>query len=77
MSTGLMILVIIASIVLIGNVLMQEDKTGGLSGSIGGGTNDSAWSKNQGRSYESISDKIVILAAIVIAVAIVVSLAIK
>ncbi len=72
-----MIVVIIASIVLIGNVLMQEDKTGGLSGTIGGGTNESAWSRSKGRSYEAISDKIVIVSAVVIAVAIVVSLAIK
>ncbi|MDO5707540.1 MAG: preprotein translocase subunit SecG [Andreesenia angusta] len=78
MSTALMVIVVIASIILIVNVLMQEDKTGGLSGSIGGGaTNDSAWSKSQGRSYEAISDKIVIISAIVIAVSIVISLAIK
>lgn len=72
-----MVLVIIASAILIINVLMQEDKTGGISGSIGGGMQESAWSKNKGRSYEAISDKIVIVASIVIVVAIVASLALK
>lgn len=77
MSTALMVIVIIASVILIINVLMQEDKTGGLSGSIGGGMTDSEWSKSQGRSYEAISDKIVIACALVIVVAIVASLVIK
>lgn len=70
-----MILIIIASLVLIINVLMQEDKTGGLSASIGGGVENS-WSKNKGRSYEAISDKVVIASAVIIAVAVVASIAI-
>lgn len=62
-----MVLIVISSIVLIINVLMQEDKTGGLSGSFGGGS-ENVWAKNKGKGFDAISDKLIILSSIVILV---------
>jgi preprotein translocase subunit SecG len=62
-----MVLIVISSIVLIVNVLLQEDKTGGLSGSFGGGS-ENVWAKNKGKGFDALSDKLIILTAIIILV---------
>lgn len=65
MNTLLMVLIVISSIILIVNVMMQEDKTGGLSGSFGGGS-ENVWSKNKGKGLDAISDKLIIASSVVI-----------
>lgn len=67
MSTLLMVLIVVSSIILIINVMLQEDKTGGLSGSFGGGS-ENVWAKNKGKGLDALSDKIIIGAAVVIMV---------
>ncbi len=52
-STILSIVFVVVSIVMIVIVLMQEDKSGGLSSAITGAqSSDSYWSKNKSRSAE-------------------------
>lgn len=48
---------IILSIVMTVIVLMQEGKSAGL-GAIGGGSTDTYWSKNKGRSMEGVLVKV-------------------
>lgn len=58
------ILILLASLVLIGAVLLQSGKSAGLSGTITGGA-ESIWGKKQGRSYESMLSKLTTISAIV------------
>ena len=56
-------LLICAAIIVI--VLMQDSKSEGLSSAItGGGSTNSYWSKNKGRSKEGMLSKITIILAI-------------
>jgi len=63
MQTFLMVVLAIASIILIGSILMQSSNSAGLSGSIGGGA-EQLFGKKKGRGYESILNKISSVAAI-------------
>lgn len=76
MEKALMILILISSVILIINVLLQEDKTGGISSSLGGGT-ENVWEKNKGKSLDSILDKMVIATSIIIMVSSIALVAIK
>ena len=57
MKTALIIIFLVISVILAVIVMMQEGK-GGLSGAISGGGADTYWSKNKGKSKESILRKI-------------------
>ena len=72
MHTALMIILLIASIVLIVSILLQESKSDGLSGSIAGGA-EQLFGKRKSRAYDALLAKITTIGAIVY---IVVSLAI-
>ena len=63
MQTFLMVVLAIASIILIGSILMQSSNSAGLSGSIGGGA-EQLFGKKKGRGYEGILNKISSAAAI-------------
>ena len=63
MQTFLMVVLAIASIILIGSILMQSSNSAGLSGSIGGGA-EQLLGKKKGRGYEGILNKISSVAAI-------------
>ena len=53
MKTALIIIFLVISVILAVIVMMQEGK-GGLSGAISGGGADTYWSKNKGKSKESV-----------------------
>lgn len=63
MQTFLMVVLAIASIILIGSILMQSSNSAGLSGSIGGGA-EQLFGKKKSRGYEGILNKISTVAAI-------------
>ena len=63
MQTFLMVVLAIASIILIGSILMQSSNSAGLSGSIGGGAAQ-LFGKKKSRGYEGILNKISTVAAI-------------
>ena len=54
MKLALTIIFLLISVVMAVIILSQEGKTNGLSGSSGGGTSETYWSKNKGRSKESV-----------------------
>ncbi|MGN0152196.1 MAG: preprotein translocase subunit SecG [Wujia sp.] len=57
MKTALIIGLIVISVILAVVVMMQEGKEGGLTSTLSGST-DTYWSKNKGKSKESILKKI-------------------
>ncbi len=59
MKTALIIIFLVISVILAVIVMMQEGK-GGLSGAISGGGADTYWSKNKGKSKESVLKKIIL-----------------
>ncbi len=59
----LMIILAIASVILIGSILLQSSNSDGLSGSIGGGA-EQLFGKKKSRGYEGILSKISTVAAI-------------
>ena len=61
--TVLMVILAVASVVLIGSILMQSSSSAGLSGSIGGGA-EQLFGKKKGRGYEAILSKISMIAAV-------------
>jgi preprotein translocase subunit SecG len=61
------ILLLIASLVLIASVLLQEGNSAGLSGSIGGGA-EQLFGKKKGRGYQAILTKATLVGAIVFVV---------
>jgi preprotein translocase subunit SecG len=63
METILMIVLIIASIVLIGSILMQSSNSAGLSGSIGGGA-EQLFGKKKSRGYDAILSRITTICAV-------------
>ncbi len=72
MHTALMIILVIASLILIVSILLQESKSDGLSGTIGGGA-EQLFGKKKSRGYDALLSRITTVVAIVY---IVVSLAI-
>jgi preprotein translocase subunit SecG len=59
-----MVLIAVASIVLIGSILLQSGNSAGLSGSIGGGA-EQLFGKKKGRGYEAILNRITTVGAVV------------
>jgi preprotein translocase subunit SecG len=59
----LMIILMIASLVLIGSILLQSGNSAGLSGSIGGGA-EQIFGKKKSKGYEAILNKISTVAAV-------------
>lgn len=57
------VLLIAASLVLIGSILMQSGKSAGLSGSIGGGA-EQLFGKSKGKSYDALFDRVTKYAAV-------------
>lgn len=57
MKTALVISLLIISVILAIVVMMQEGKEGGLTSSISG-TSETYWSKNKGKSKESVLRKV-------------------
>ena len=72
MHTALMIILVVASLILIVSILLQESKSDGLSGTISGGA-EQLFGKKNSRGYDALLSKITTVVAIVY---IVVSLAI-
>lgn len=62
--TILMIVLAIASVILIGTILMQSSNSAGLSGSIGGGA-EQLFGKKKSQGYEAILRRISTVAAVV------------
>ncbi len=60
----LMIVQVIASLILIGSILLQSGKSAGLSGAIGGGA-EQLWGKQKGRGLEELLSKVTTIGAIV------------
>ncbi|MDO5125679.1 MAG: preprotein translocase subunit SecG [Ruminococcus sp.] len=58
-------LLIVASLVIILIVLIQESKEQGLTSAIGGGANDSFYGKNSGRTRDAKLSKFTKVAAII------------
>lgn len=58
-----MIILTIASLVLIGSILLQSGNSTGLSGSIGGGA-EQIFGKKKSKGYEAILSKISTVAAV-------------
>lgn len=75
MRTTLMIIQLIASVILIGSILLQSGSSSGLSGSIGGAGNQ-LW-KKQGRGYEGILNKVTTAGAILFIIAAILLVAIQ
>lgn len=63
MKIALMIVLLIASLVLIGSILLQSGNSAGLSGSIGGGA-EQLFGKKKGRGYDALLEKITTVCAI-------------
>ncbi|MCT4607343.1 MAG: preprotein translocase subunit SecG [Marinisporobacter sp.] len=63
-KTVLMIIQAIASLILIGSILLQSGKSAGLSGSIAGGA-EQLMGKQKGRSYETLLSKVTTIGAVV------------
>ena len=72
MHTALMVILLLASIILIVSILLQEGRSDGLSGSIAGGA-EQLFGKRKSRGYDALLSRITTIAAIIY---IVVSLAI-
>lgn len=64
MDLVLKIVLIVASVVLIASVLLQQGNSAGLSGAIGGGA-EQLFGKKKGRGYEAILKKVTLVGAIV------------
>jgi preprotein translocase subunit SecG len=67
---------LIASVVLIASVLLQQGNSAGLSGSIGGGA-EQLFGKKKGRGYEGLLTKATLIGAIVFIVCAVVIVALE
>jgi preprotein translocase subunit SecG len=77
MKLALTIIFLVISVVMAVIILSQEGKQNGLSGSIGGGNTETYWSKNKGRSKESMLVTVTtILAVLFFVIALVLSLGI-
>ena len=63
MTLALKIILLIASIVLIISILLQESKSAGLSGAIGGGA-EQLFGKKKARGYDALLSRISTVAAV-------------
>jgi preprotein translocase subunit SecG len=76
LDLALKIVLLIASVVLIASVLLQQGNSAGLSGSIGGGA-EQLFGKKKGRGYEAILTKITLVGAVVFIICSVVIVALE
>lgn len=67
MRTFIMVVQTIIAILLIVVVMMQPSKTNGLSGFVAGGSGDSFYSKNKGRTSEAMLSRLTAIFAIIFA----------
>lgn len=65
MKTALTIILLVVSIILSIVVMKQEGKDASLSSSLSGGGGDTYWSKNKGKSKESVLRKITVVLAVI------------
>jgi preprotein translocase subunit SecG len=63
METFLMVVLVIASLVLIGSILLQSGNSAGLSGSIAGGA-EQLFGKKKSRGYDAILSRITTICAV-------------
>ena len=63
MKIFLMIILIIASIALIANILLQSGNSAGLSGAIGGGA-EQIFGKKKARGYDALLEKVTTVCAV-------------
>jgi preprotein translocase subunit SecG len=68
MRIALMIMLALASLVLIGSILLQSGNSAGLSGSIGGGA-EQLFGKKKSKGYEAILGRITTVGAVVFIIA--------
>ena len=64
MHTALMIVLLIASIVLVGSILLQSGNSDGLSGSIAGGA-EQLFGKRKSRGYDALLSRITTICAVI------------
>lgn len=64
MNTFLMVILAVASIILIGSVMLQSGSSAGLSGSIAGGA-EQLFGKKKAKGYDAILSKVTVIAAVV------------
>lgn len=76
MEVVVRVFLIVASLVLIASILLQSEKTAGMSGGIAGGA-DSIWGKNKGRSFEGKLEKATTISAIIFMIASLILVAIQ
>ncbi len=63
MKIFLMVILAIASLALIGSILLQSGNSAGLSGSIGGGA-EQIFGKRKARGYDAVLEKITTTCAV-------------
>jgi len=63
METFLMVVLVIASLVLIGSILLQSGNSAGLSGSIAGGA-EQLFGKKKSRGYDALLSRITTICAV-------------
>lgn len=63
MKIVFMIVLVVASLVLIGSILLQSGNSAGLSGSIGGGA-EQLFGKKKARGYDSLLEKVTTVCAV-------------
>ena len=59
-----MVILAVASIILIGSVMLQSGSSAGLSGSIAGGA-EQLFGKKKAKGYDAILSKVTVIAAVV------------
>lgn len=68
MESVLIVVEFILAISMIALVLMQQSKSDGLKGLTGGGSQESFFSKNRGRTGEELLKKLTVVVAILFAI---------
>ena len=68
METVLIVVEFILAIIMIALVLLQQSKSDGLKGLTGGGTQESFFSKNRGRTGEAFLKKLTVVVAVLFAI---------
>jgi preprotein translocase subunit SecG len=68
MESVLIVVEFILAIIMIALVLMQQSKSDGLKGLTGGGSQESFFSKNRGRTGEELLKKLTVVVAILFAI---------
>ena len=64
MRIFLMILLLVASLIMIGSILFQSGNSAGLSGSIAGGA-EQLFGKKKGKGYDELLSKVTVVGAVI------------